>query len=70
MRLFPPRLNGSATWLPDVGGENWFELEPGDGAFLPEGTVHQYFNLSGAPARMLFTVAPTYLPHGRDVGTG
>lgn len=50
------------VWLPDAGGENWFELEPGDGAFLPEGTVHQYYNLSGAPARMLFTVAPKYLP--------
>ncbi|MBI3475118.1 MAG: cupin domain-containing protein [Acidobacteria bacterium] len=40
----------------------WFELKPGDGFFLPQGTRHQYRNISDRPAVVLFGVAPNYLP--------
>jgi quercetin dioxygenase-like cupin family protein len=40
----------------------WYELKPGDGFFLPEGTFHQYRNLTEKPATILFGVAPKYLP--------
>jgi quercetin dioxygenase-like cupin family protein len=43
-------------------GNGWFRMGPGDGFFVPEGTLHQYFNVSDAPARFLFGVAPSYLP--------
>lgn len=47
---------------PENGGQRWFELEPGDGFYVPEGVSHQYYNVSGAPAKFLFAVAPCYLP--------
>jgi quercetin dioxygenase-like cupin family protein len=40
----------------------WFELKPGDGFFLPQGTRHQYRNLSDKMVVVLFGVAPGYLP--------
>lgn len=40
----------------------WFELEPRDGFFTPEGVSHQYYNMSMEPAEFLFAVAPHYLP--------
>lgn len=40
----------------------WFELKPGDGFYLPQGTPHQYRNISDKPAVILFGVAPNYLP--------
>jgi quercetin dioxygenase-like cupin family protein len=40
----------------------WYELKPGDGFFLPQGTLHQYRNLSDKPATIVFGVAPKYLP--------
>jgi quercetin dioxygenase-like cupin family protein len=46
--------------VPENGGQRWFELKPGDGFYLPEGTVHQYYNVTGQPARLLFGVAPRY----------
>lgn len=48
--------------VPDNGGQRWFELKPGDGFYVPEGVPHQYYNYSGAPVRLLFAVAPHYLP--------
>lgn len=45
--------------LPDAGG--WFELQPRDGFFLPEGVRHQYYNMSDQPAAVVFGVAPKYL---------
>jgi quercetin dioxygenase-like cupin family protein len=39
----------------------WFELKPGDGFYLPQGTVHQYRNLTDKPVLLLFGVAPAYL---------
>lgn len=49
-----------------TGGESprWFELGPGDGAFVPRGTPHQYHNLAGEPAELYFGVAPRYLADG------
>jgi quercetin dioxygenase-like cupin family protein len=40
----------------------WYELKPGDGFYLPQGTPHQYRNISDKPAVVLFGVAPHYLP--------
>jgi quercetin dioxygenase-like cupin family protein len=38
----------------------WYELKAGDGFYLPEGTSHQYRNLSNRPVTVLFGVAPRY----------
>ncbi len=40
----------------------WFELNPGDGFYLPQRTAHQYRNMSDKPVTFLFGVAPDYLP--------
>ena len=45
--------------FPD-GAQRWFELKPGDGFYVPEGVSHQYYNMSGAPTRLMFGVAPRY----------
>jgi mannose-6-phosphate isomerase-like protein (cupin superfamily) len=39
----------------------WFELNPGDGFYLPQGTAHQYRNMADKPITFLFGVAPAYL---------
>ena len=39
----------------------WYELNPGDGFYLPQGTAHQYRNLTDKPVTVLFGVAPQYL---------
>jgi quercetin dioxygenase-like cupin family protein len=41
-------------------GPKWFELKPGDGFYLPEGTAHQYYNYTDKPVKFLFGVAPRY----------
>ncbi|GIK43396.1 MAG: hypothetical protein BroJett011_72290 [Chloroflexota bacterium] len=46
--------------LPDNEGQRWFELKPRDGFYLPEGTPHQYYNMSDRPVKFLFGVAPNY----------
>lgn len=48
--------------LPNYRGARWHELRPGDGFFIPEGEPHQYYNVSAAPARLIFGIAPGYLP--------
>jgi quercetin dioxygenase-like cupin family protein len=48
--------------LPEAQDVRWFELKPGDGFYLPTGEPHQYYNVSGAPAKLIFGVAPHYLP--------
>lgn len=54
-------LSGELNVLvPDAEGQKWFELHAGDGFFAPEGTVHQYRNMSAAPVEFLFGVAPAY----------
>jgi quercetin dioxygenase-like cupin family protein len=54
------------VFLPEAAGQSWFELHPGDGFYLPEGTPHAYHNQTGAPATVLFGVAPDYLPAARS----
>jgi quercetin dioxygenase-like cupin family protein len=46
--------------LPQHAGQRWYELRPGDGFFLPQGTPHQYYNMSDQPVEILFGVAPRY----------
>ena len=46
--------------VPENDGPRWFELSPGDGFFIPEGTPHQYYNMSGAQASFLCGIAPRY----------
>lgn len=41
---------------------NWFELQTGDGCYIPQGTPHDVYNITGAPAAAMFGVAPRYLP--------
>ena len=40
----------------------WFELHPGDGFYIPQGTRYRAFNMGGAPAEYLFGVAPLFHP--------
>jgi quercetin dioxygenase-like cupin family protein len=44
--------------LPERG--DWLELDPLDCAFIPEGTVHEYWSYRGAASRAVFCVAPGY----------
>jgi quercetin dioxygenase-like cupin family protein len=44
--------------LPEFDGQRWHELQPGDGFYLPAGTPHRYFNMSGGMTRWLFGIAP------------
>jgi quercetin dioxygenase-like cupin family protein len=52
--------------LLDPGGDSrsnrWFEAHAGDGYLVPEGAPYQYFNMTAEPVRLLFGVAPGYLP--------
>jgi uncharacterized RmlC-like cupin family protein len=48
--------------LPEHQGSCCFELNPGDGFYVPEGVPRQFFNYSDQAARLLFGVAPAYLP--------
>ena len=48
--------------VPENNGQRWFELKPRDGFYLPKGTPHQYYNVSGEPVHFIFAVAPRYLP--------
>jgi quercetin dioxygenase-like cupin family protein len=41
---------------------NWFELKPGDECYIPQGTPHEYYNITGEPVTALFGVAPHYKP--------
>lgn len=45
---------------PENGGQRWFELNPGDGFYIPEGTPHQYYNISEQPVTLVFGCAPNY----------
>ena len=47
--------------VPENNGQRWFELKPRDGFYLPKGTPHQYYNVSGEPVHFIFAVAPKYL---------
>lgn len=41
-------------------GPVWFELAEGDGFYMPEATRYRLMNMSGAPAALLFGVAPSF----------
>lgn len=43
--------------------KKWFQIDSGDGFFVPEGTRYQFFNMTHLPVRALFGVAPTYDAH-------
>jgi len=43
------------------GAQRWFELQPGDGFYVPEGSTHQVRNVTGESAEFLFATAPKYL---------
>ncbi len=47
--------------LPENRGDDWFELKPADGFYIPEGVGHQYFNFSDRPVTLIFGVAHNYL---------
>lgn len=53
--------------VPENDGPRWFELSPGDGFFIPEGTPHQYYNMSSAPVSFLCGIAPRYSPETPEV---
>jgi quercetin dioxygenase-like cupin family protein len=56
-------LSGSLNILaPEMEGQNWFELHPKDGFYVPAGAPHQYHNVGSTPVEALFGVAPRYLP--------
>ena len=44
--------------LPENEGQTWFELQPEDGLYIPQGTPHRYHNFSGRPATLFFIVGP------------
>jgi quercetin dioxygenase-like cupin family protein len=43
-------------------GRSWLEIGPGDGYYLPEDVPHRYYNAGSTAARLVFGVAPAYLP--------
>jgi hypothetical protein len=44
--------------LPESG--DWFELNPLDCLFLPEGTEHEYWSYGAEASKAVFCVAPGY----------
>jgi quercetin dioxygenase-like cupin family protein len=46
-------------------GRSWLEVGPGDGYYVPEGVPHRYYNAGSRAARLVFGVAPAYLPEPR-----
>src|SRR6185436_19020663 len=40
--------------VPENEGQRWFELKPGDGFYLPQNALHQYYNMSGEPVNFIF----------------
>jgi len=60
------QLEGSLNIVtPESEGQRLFILRPKDGFYVPEGTPHQFFNMSDQRAVLLFGVAPNYLPAGK-----
>ncbi len=54
-------LDGSLNMrLPENEGQRWFELKPGDGFYIPQGTPHQYYNITERSASLIFGIAPDY----------
>jgi quercetin dioxygenase-like cupin family protein len=56
-------LSGTLNVLaPDADPQRWFELQPMDGFYVPDGAPHQYWNMTDKPVEFLFGVAPNYAP--------
>jgi mannose-6-phosphate isomerase-like protein (cupin superfamily) len=56
-------LEGTLNILtPESDGQRWFELDPRDGFYVPQGVPHQYQNLTAEPVELMFGIAPRYLP--------
>lgn len=56
-------LRGTANvLLHDVEGQRWFEVHPGDGFFLPEGTRYEIRNVTRSDTELMFAVAPSLGP--------
>jgi len=56
-------LEGTLQMLcPEKAGQQWFELSPQDGFYIPAGAAHQYYNMTDRPVTLIFGVAPHYLP--------
>jgi quercetin dioxygenase-like cupin family protein len=55
-------------FLPDLdvpgAGNGWFRMDAGDGFYVPAGAPYRVHNMTEAPARYVFGVAPTYLADG------
>jgi mannose-6-phosphate isomerase-like protein (cupin superfamily) len=49
-------------FCPEKEGQQWFELNPQDGFYIPAGSPHQYYNMTNQPVTLIFGVAPTYMP--------
>jgi quercetin dioxygenase-like cupin family protein len=59
-------LEGSLNIVtPKSEGQQLFILKPEDGFYVPQGTPHQFFNMSDQPLTLLFGVAPKYLPENK-----
>ena len=50
------------VFCPEREGQQWFELEPQDGFYIPANMPHQYYNITDQPVTLIFGVAPDYLP--------
>ncbi|MGH2388247.1 MAG: cupin domain-containing protein [Chloroflexota bacterium] len=61
LSLYTP-AGGLHVRLPEHEGQRWFELQAGDGFYIPEGVSYQYYNVMDRPVEALFGVAPHYLP--------
>lgn len=46
--------------VPEKEGQQWFELAPKDGFYVPEGVKYELHNIAGENTRVLFGVAPHY----------
>ncbi len=47
-------------FCPAKDGQQWFELKPQDGFYIPGGSPHQYYNYTDKPVTLIFGVAPAY----------
>ncbi len=54
------RINVLLTDGPDRNGRRWFELQPEDGFFVPQGSGYELRNVTAAAGSVMFAVAPTY----------
>jgi mannose-6-phosphate isomerase-like protein (cupin superfamily) len=59
VHLFLPELEVAGS------GNGWFRMDAGDGFYVPAGAPYRVHNMTEAPARYLFGVAPTYLAEDR-----